>query len=295
MRMSAFILLLAACGNGSASPREQALASTRPGKALGHSLWKPNDYVGVVSARDSAVVMADFGARVEEVYVEMGAWVEKDAPLARLDDTTIAQQARSSEGAAAAARASHRGALVALADARRRHRVEQRLVAQGVSAPEIAHSAAAEVARAEAAAAEAEARLSSAEAEAALVSQRLQTSILRAPMPGFVSVLHIRRGDIVAPGQLIVRVTDPREVAIRFAVPAEDAEKLQQDQMIRFISGDLTLVGRVKEMTRDLEPPLQLIVAEASIEKAATMPKPGLVGTVHLEEFHAHNTTRKSQ
>jgi RND family efflux transporter MFP subunit len=284
--MKRFVLLLCVWGCGGAKSQPETRAPSQAPLPTGNAAMSPfsmEGYVGVVSAKNSAVVTAAIEARVQEVYVQMGAWVEKDAPIAKLDDATISQQALSMHGAAEAASANLRRAKLTLAEARRQLRIEERLVAQGVSPRASMLSAQTAVAQAQAGAVEAEARLASAEADAAAVAQRLSSATLRAPMAGHVSVLRARPGDMVTPGQLIVRVTDSREVAIRFAIPAEDADKLKVTQRITFVSGDVTLSGQVRDMARDLEPPLQLIVAEASIEDhAGPMPQPGLVGTVEL-------------
>ena len=117
-----------------------------------------------------------------------------------------------------------------------------------------------------------------------VVTRRMQSAILRAPMAGYVSVLKVRQGDVVAPGQLIVRVTDPRRVAIRFAVPAEQDDEVRVGQEIKFVAGDLRVTAKIRELTRDLEPPLQLIVGEADLDESTnTRAQPGLVGTVELE------------
>ena len=213
----------------------------------------------------------------------MGTWIEKGAPIAKLDDESLRPLAISARGSVDAARAAYRGASISVADARRRLRVERSLFNKGVTAKETVNTAQADVSRASAAAAQALAGLKSAEAEAQRVEQLLTDATLRSPMSGLVSVLRTTEGQMVGNGQTIVRIVDPKEVKIRFAVRSEQAKDLAVGKVISFKSNEHQYRAVVREVAPELEPPLQLIVAEADLQVgAAPLPRPGLVGTVSL-------------
>lgn len=277
------VVALAGC---SSSNKEKPAAPPTSAPTKTKAIAPPSanaDHVGVVAAGRTSVVVAKVDARVEKVYVRMGTWIEKGAPIAKLDDESLRPLAISARGSVDAARAAYRGASISVADARRRLRVERSLFNKGVTAKETVNTAQADVSRASAAAAQALAGLKSAEAEAQRVEQLLTDATLRSPMSGLVSVLRTTEGQMVGNGQTIVRIVDPKEVKIRFAVRSEQAKDLAVGKVISFKSNEHQYRAVVREVAPELEPPLQLIVAEADLQVgAAPLPRPGLVGTVSL-------------
>jgi HlyD family secretion protein len=102
----------------------------------------------------------------------------------------------------------------------------------------------------------AEGRLENARGGLAAADKRLRDASVRAPMPGVV-VLKIREpGEVVAPGQAIVRLADLDHMWLRVYVPETELDrvKLGQEAEVR-IDADPTKIyrGKVTEIAQDAE------------------------------------------
>ena len=104
-------------------------------------------YVGVVAARDSAVVAAEIGGRLVRLEVRMGERVQKGQVIAVIDDSQLRKEL-------AAAKAALTGAYLDVGQARHRHRVARNLYRSGVGPAEDMRSARVTIGKAAATAAQ---------------------------------------------------------------------------------------------------------------------------------------------
>jgi RND family efflux transporter MFP subunit len=240
-------------------------------------------FVGVLTARRTAVVAVEVDARVEAVLVRMGDRVAAGQPLVRLDDRAVRQRSAAAAAEADAARAAERGAALDLDDARHKHAVEKNLHREGIVSRESVRAAKVAIGRAESALARAAANRRAAAATAAELERQLATTVLTAPIPGVVTDLRAREGELLTPGAAVTRILDPSELRLRFAVPADRAGQVTVGSRVELALPDSgrTIAAVVEHLAPELEPPLRLVVAEAALSTAQTAP-PGSIGKVHV-------------
>ncbi|WP_434611483.1 efflux RND transporter periplasmic adaptor subunit [Pseudomonas sp. R1-7] len=185
-------LVLTACGESSTEKDPRTLAPlVRVAQVLG-SPEPSRSFTGVVTAR----VQSDLGFRVSgkvlERLVDTGQTVKRGQPLMRLDPIDLGLQARAQQEAVAAARA--RAKQTADDEARYRDLVE----AGAISASGYDQiKAAADTARAQ---------LSAAQAQADVARNASGYAALLADADGVVMETLAEPGQVVAPGQIVVRL-----------------------------------------------------------------------------------------
>jgi RND family efflux transporter MFP subunit len=275
----------AACGGAelevSESPPGSPVAA--PGAPAAAPAATGQPFVGVLTARRTAVVAVEVDARVEAVLVRMGDRVAAGQPLVRLDDRAVRQKSAAAAAEADAARAAERGAALDLDDARHKHGVEKGLYRNGIVSRESVRGARVAIGRAESALARAAANRRAAAATAAELERQLATTVLTAPIPGVVTDLRAREGELVNPGAAVTRILDPSELRLRFAIPADRAGEVKIGSRVELAlpDGGRTITGVVEHLAPELEPPLRLVVAEAALASGQTAP-PGSIGKVHV-------------
>ena len=273
----------AACGGAElevSQPAPAAPAATAPAAAA-PAAGEP--FVGVLTARRTAVVAVEVDARVEAVRVRMGARGAAGQPLVRLDDRAVRQRVAAAAAEADAARAAERGAAIELDDARHKFGVENKLHRQGIVSRESVRGARVAIGRAESGLARAAATRRAAVATASELQRQLATTMLAAPIAGVVTDLRAREGELLTPGAAVTRILDPSELRLRFAVPADRAGQVKIGSRVELALPDSgrTIAGVVEHLAPELEPPLRLVVAEAALAPGQTAP-PGSIGKVHV-------------
>lgn len=253
--------LAAACSTPSSTPPVEVVAAKpmAPGPVLGQ------DLVGVVTTRRSAVISAEFEARVERILVTSGQRVKIGDPLVQLDESQLRQRveaARHTEEAAHSKMLSQ-GALVA--NTQRRLTIERRLFERGAQAREAVTSAKYELSSNAAAAAAARAEYQAASAARVEIEQQLAKAVLVAPMDGVVTVIKVKEGEIARSGTKIARVFDPQDLRVQFELPRALRGELAVGSSVEVMADGVALRAQVVEISADLEPPLQFAIATADL------------------------------
>ncbi len=290
MKRSAFLLLLAACGNSpSAKPAAQAPGVTEDKLLLETEPAENPGYVAVVAPRKTGAVTSEISAKIERVHVQMGETVKAGAPIVTLDAKKIQDELRSAQANAAAARAAATGAALEASSARRTLELESSLSRQGVSSAETVRQAKIAVQKAGAGYAQMAAQAERAEGEVQRLERALTDSTLRAPIDGVVSLVRAREGDLVNAGHTVVRILAPGDWQLRFAVSNKEGEKIKKGMRVTFSTDEdiaaKPVTATVTHVSPALEPPLELVVIEAEFDPAdmqAPILRAGRVGRVHL-------------
>ncbi len=155
---------------------------------------------GVVEAVKQSTVAAQIGGRVTEVNFRVGDWVRQGQVIARIDETTVSQQAAGSQAQVAAARALLDNARLNLE--RNRQLVAQNFVSK------------AGLDRAESEFRAAEAGYKAALAGSGQASATKGFATIAAPYSGVVSAVHVETGDTVFPGRPLMSGFDPSGLRI---------------------------------------------------------------------------------
>lgn len=155
---------------------------------------------GVVEAVKQSTVAAQIGGRVTEVNFRVGDWVRQGQVIARIDETTVSQQAAGSQAQVVAARAL-------LDNARLNFERNRQLVAQNFVSK-------AALDRAESEFRAAEAGYKAALAGSGQASATKGFATIMAPYSGVVSAVHVETGDTVFPGRPLMSGFDPSGLRI---------------------------------------------------------------------------------
>lgn len=223
------------------------------------------ELVGVITTRRSAVVAAEFEARVARILVTSGQRVRTGDPLVALDDSQLRQRVEAARHAEEAAHSKmlSQGALVA--NTRRRLSIEERLYARGAQAREAVTSARFELSSNGAAAAAARAEYQAAAASRVELEQQLAKAVLVAPMDGVVTVIKVKEGEIARSGTKVARVFDPQDLRVQFELPRQLRGELAIGSSVDVVADGVVLRAPVVEVSEDLEPPLQFAIATADL------------------------------
>jgi RND family efflux transporter MFP subunit len=215
--------------------RTVVAASTESGEAV--------VLTGHVAAETEASLGFRIGGRVIQRLVNVGDHVETGQDLAKLDPQDEVNALRSVEAALAAARAG----LTLSRDTFERQR---QLLAGGHVSRAVFDQAQKELQTAQANVDDAEARLTN-------QALRVSWTILQADAPGTVSSIGAEPGEVVQPGQLIVRLArhDGRDAV--FDVPARLLREAPSSAEISVRLADdpsIVATGRVREVATQADP-----------------------------------------
>jgi RND family efflux transporter MFP subunit len=280
-----WLLALAACGSSSKTS-DEAPRPVERGPAH-KPADRPLEFVGVVTTRESRVVASEFEGRVVALYVRPGQRVRAGEPIVKLDDSQVRKQLAGAVAAVDAARAEMGRAGVEVRAAKREMRIERRLYRRGAVARERIRQATFDRSRAGAGYGSVAAQYRQAVAERQQLEQHLARATLVAPIDGVVSMIRVKEGEVARPGTPVARVFDPRDLWVRFAVDNEYRAQVREGTHVRaVVQGTGAVIDAVvRNVSTDLEPPLQFIVADADVDDAridtATVGV-GVVGAVRL-------------
>jgi multidrug efflux system membrane fusion protein len=231
-------------------------------------------FVGVVTTRQSKVVVAQFEGRLDALLVHAGQPVHVGDAIARLDASQLQKQVEVIRGQEAAARAAASAAGIERREARRLLALERRLVKADASTAEAVRGATANVSRSGASSAQAYNAYTAVAAERARIEELLAHATLTSPIDGVVSMIRLKEGELAVPGTPIARIFDPSDRWIRFAIPDQSGEaafavgskvEVTVPSAVKN-TPPVVLVATVATVSSVMEPPLQLVVVEADLD-----------------------------
>jgi len=102
--------------------------------------------------------------------------------------------------------------------------------------------------------AQAAAALKQAQAQVAQIEANVRERLVLAPINGQLLVLNVRPGDIVAPGQSVATLVDPRNLFIRIYVSAQDLGNLTTGSKLTVVTDSgLHVTGKVEQIPSEAE------------------------------------------
>lgn len=245
-------------------------------------------YVGVLTPRTAAEVVAPFTSSVAELTVKLGDRVDKGQTLGRLDDRSLREELaiaqatlRTTRAEAGQAQVAQRAAHSVVERERRAFRDKIVAEAQVIAAEFDERKAAMAVARSLASVEEQRARIAKIEA-------RLGDTTLVAPLAGKVALGYVHPGERVVEGQPIVRLISSDELFVKFAIPADEAGTLASGSVVevRFESPRIEARAVVRHVSPELDPIAQMIVADADLIDPPARLQSGMVCRIHPRERH---------
>lgn len=260
------LLLLAACGgkpaaepaaNAEVPPVQVALDQIAVVDTV--KLESGPSLSGTLMPLREATLRAQVAGAVLALYVDEGAAVQSGTPLALIDTTGIADQARS-------ARSMLRSAEVAAQVATRNAERSEALHNAGAIADRDLEAARAQALAAEANLADAKSRLASA-------TKQLADATLRAPFAGVVSRRPVNVGDVLQVGGEVITVVDPSRLELEASVPAAQLGVMKVGTPVQFsVTGrtGMPVVGRIARINPAVDPvtrQLTLYIAVPNAER----------------------------
>jgi RND family efflux transporter MFP subunit len=221
-------------------------------------------YLGVLTPRESAEVVAPFTTTVTEIIVNLGDVVEAGAKLAVLDPEPLKEQL-------AVATAEHSQAATSRSAAATALKREKAAYRAGVASKSA-------VTEAQARLGEAGAGVRGAKARVEAIKRKLADTTMVAPIAGKIALRYVEPGARIEEGQPVIRVISSSELFVRFAIPIDDTDKLAAGDAVEvMIEGRGSTTATVKTIAPELDPIAQMILAEAELIDGGANLQSGLV------------------
>jgi RND family efflux transporter MFP subunit len=283
MRRIALLIVIAGCANQADDPAQSNAPLAQPTPIVSNEKRIDTDeaagYVGVLTPRETAEVVAPFTSKIVSISVKLGDVVAQGDMLARLDDRPIREELAIEKATLKSHQAQVAQASVEHSAAAARLRREQKAIKEGVSSQADVAAASFDRSKAGTQVSRAVADVEEQKARVEALEKKLEDTTLVAPIAGKVSLRYAEEGARVVEGQPVLRVISSGELFVKFAIPASDAKKLKPGDPIdvRFETNNAHVTGTVRNISPELDPVAQMIVAEATIEKAPADLQSGLV------------------
>jgi len=262
-------LVLAACSKQAAPP---PAPRTVIAKVVGA---KPGDganvYSGEIRARYENDLAFRVGGKVVARYVDVGAIVKKGQPLARLDPQDAQLGADGARSALAAAEADH--ALAKAEVERYRDLFEKKFVSQAVlDARETAFNTT-------------KARLEQARAQLATARNQSSYTTLAAEADGVITAVSVEAGQVVAPGQTVMRFARPAEKEVVISLPESRLGELRDAKQILvavLAAQEKPYAGEIREVAPTADPTTRTFAVKITLLAPDDAVKLGMTANVAL-------------
>lgn len=216
------------------------------------------DVVGTVTAEEKVHLSARINAYVSKVNVRTGTEVAKGQTLIELDSREIQEKLTAANINLKQSKTEYERTLNLY---KKNAATEQALTA-------------------------AEHRYSSSQSRVAEIRVMRTYTKINSPIDGIVTERKIEAGDLANPGQVLMRVYDPRKMRLEVPVPVRLIEKLSLNQKV-----DITLDrptrafnGRVSEIVGEIDPSSRTQKVKIRIEDKKGDILPGTFGRVWVKE-----------
>jgi RND family efflux transporter MFP subunit len=261
---AAALVAIAACSGGEA--REVTEAAEPQGRVVSVQVMElqPREFtdfvqvVGTIEANRDVIVSAEESGTIRQLLVEKGASVGAGQPIARIDDAVLRPQAEQAAAEAALARETWER--------------QKRLWEEDRVGSEITYL-------------QARYRAETADAGARALRERLERTVVKAPIGGILDNRMVEVGTLVSPGTPIARVIDTRTVKITGGVPERYSGQVQRGTNVEVLldgvqgesfTGSVDFVGAAVDASSRTFP-IEVVVSNSD----ATL-KPGMIANVRL-------------
>lgn len=247
---------LAGCGDDDAKQETARPAWVVQASTQGAA---PTAYAGEVRARFEPALAFRIGGKISKRFVDVGARVKKNQPLAELDASDVALQRD-----AAQAQLSSAEADLALATSeleRYRDLVDQQLVSRSLYDARVSQHEAAQ------------ARVRQARAQADVSVNQAGYAVLRAPASGVIAQRLAEAGQVVAAGQTVFVLAEDGEREVAISVPERDARDFSVGRPLAvelWSRPGERFPGALREISPSADPQARTFAAWVSFEPGDT-------------------------
>lgn len=260
-------LVVAGCTQSDSDPRTQP-PLVRTG-IIAQSGASSSEFTGIVAARVQSNLGFRVGGKIIERFVQAGQVVRRGQPLMRIDPVDLALASQAAQGALEAARAR---AIQTAADERRYGDVAKAGAASASAYDQT--KAAADAARAQ---------LSAAQAQAEIARNGAKYTLLVADADGTVVETLAEPGQVVQPGQIVMRIarSGPREALVQ--LPENVRPKLGSTALARTYAGAAG-TGQLRMLSDAADPVTRTFEARYVLSGAPAASPLGSTVTISLSQ-----------
>lgn len=213
--------------------------------------------VGVADPWFAVTLSAETLGRIERQTVEEGDAVERDEELLLINTTALQAELELAEARHELAKQEFERLL--------------RLQEGGISSPQDYDRALSEQ--------------KSAAANLRLTQIELNQSVIRAPIPGTIDVLHHEQGEFVSVGTPLARIVQVDRVKIRLGIPERDVVHFEPGEIVALhfdAYPDRSFEGRIHQIATTAEAASRSFVTEIEVDNADGALRPGMVARASL-------------
>ncbi len=226
--------LLAGCSREADLPEARILPVEAATVEPTEGYTRRHVFLGRVESRQSSALGFELSGRITRILVDLGDEVTGDAPLAFLDTERLDARRTEIDAALREARAAQALAKSTL------DRNRQAFESNSVSAQQLDEALQAYAQRVAATD-----RLA---AQLEFVDVDLRKSVLRAPWPAVIARRHVDEGEVIQPGQAVLRLQESNAPRVRVGVTREAADTLQPGQAVHLTVGQQHRPGRIERI-----------------------------------------------
>ena len=253
----------------------------------------PEQYVGVIFARQLVDIAARSDGRLEAVYVHLGDHLKPGDVIAQIESAAIRQQLDMAEASLRSAKAETRSANVELKDAEVRHKRREGLVKAGLVSTEELATAAVQVERTRTNLEVAQARVAEQLARVKQTKELLANTVITATFEGTVAVRYLDPGALVHPGSPVINLMRSEDLWVRFAAPENRRVSLPVGANVGVYLQGLpgVIPGTIAHLAPGVDSMSREVVVEAKLQVPAVwrgQMQPGLSGYVVATSGQRH-------
>ena len=234
----------------------------------------PLELTGVILARDSRVITADFEGRIDELNLNNSQRVRAGDSLGHINDEDLKNQLEKAKAAERAARGEVNAAGARAGALAKQARSQDILARHGAAAIQTVRNAQAEASSAGATTSAASGRLGEAAVGRQQIEELLKKADLRAPIDGVITSVTVRKGELAKKGSVIARIYDTRDLFVQFTVPTEQRKLIQIGGRVEVtIDGvDHKIWATVQHISDSFDPPIDVAIVDADIDDSKLAP-----------------------
>ncbi len=195
-----------------------------------------NTKAGTIRARRRAKLSPQVSGPVIEIAHREGEWVERGAPILRLDDATQRAQLLLAQESLRAVEASHREACIARDRARRDLETKRKLADKAIVSADVLDQLQSGYEAASAGCSAFSAQVDRARAEIGVVEVELDKLVLRAPFAGVIAEVEVEVGEWITPSPpllmapAVIDVIDPSSLYVSAPMDEVDSAEIRAGQ-----------------------------------------------------------------
>ena len=234
----------------------------------------PLELTGVILARDSRVITADFEGRIDELNLNNSQRVRAGDSLGHINDEDLKNQLEKAKAAERAARGEVNAAGARAGALAKQARSQDILARHGAAAIQTVRNAQAEASSAGATTSAASGRLGEAAVGRQQIEELLKKADLRAPIDGVITSVTVRKGELAKKGSVIARIYDTHDLFVQFTVPTEQRKLIQIGGRVEVtIDGvDHKIWATVQHISDSFDPPIDVAIVDADIDDSKLAP-----------------------